>query len=180
MILQPINLQNLGRLLILKTHWWCPMWIFPLWLYICLAFCLQVVLRRLSRRRKSRESAFVTTLRVYDSGIRVKSKPKRKLDRVTQSFTHIFNHNNKDPANGPELEYEVSTVYIRIRESSVRLRAGLRCQASETTWVWTKLATRMCVILWMAMWFSLSMVGNNTVFIRSTCIWIYAPAQRHK
>jgi len=67
---------------------------------------LQVVLRRLSRRRKSRESAFVTTLRVYDSGIRVKSKPKRKLDRVTQSFTHIFNHNNKDPANGPELEYE--------------------------------------------------------------------------
>ena len=92
------------------------MWIYPLGLYICLAFCLQVVLRRLSRRRKSRESAFVTTLRVYDSGIRVKSKPKRKLDRVTQSFTHIFNHNNKDPANGPELEYEVSIVYTNTRK----------------------------------------------------------------
>ena len=116
MISQPINLQKLARLLILKTQWSCPMWIFPLWLFICLAFCLQVVLRRLSRRRKSRESAFVTTLRVYDSGIRVKSKPKRKLDRVTQSFTHIFNHNNRDPANGPELEYEVSTVYTNTRK----------------------------------------------------------------
>ena len=62
-----------------------------------------MVLRRLSRRRKSHESRLVTSLRVYDSGIRIKSKPKRSLTAVTRSVTNILFHNDRE-----ESEHEVS------------------------------------------------------------------------